>query len=105
MPYFDFPAHAALLDDLTAIGVAAAKAIGNARADGDVRLKVDGSPVTGADEAADAVICKHLVRLDLPLPVVFEEHADRERAGVAAQSFILVDPLDGTREFIAGRNE
>ncbi len=104
MPNFDFAAYAALLEDMSAIGVAAAETIRNSR-EGEVRLKADGSPVTGADEAAEAVIRDGLARLGLPLPVVSEEQADREGASVAAPSFILVDPLDGTREFIAGRDE
>lgn len=105
MPNFDFPGYAALLDDLTAIGIAAAETISDSRAGGDVRLKADGSPVTGADEAAEAVIRDGLERLGLPLPIVSEEQADREAVIVDAPSFILVDPLDGTREFIAGRDE
>jgi 3'(2'), 5'-bisphosphate nucleotidase len=105
VPNFDFPAYAALLEDMTAIGVAAAETIRDARAEKDVRLKADGSPVTGADEAAEAVVRDGLARLRLPLPVVSEEQADLERASVAAPSVILVDPLDGTREFIAGRDE
>jgi 3'(2'), 5'-bisphosphate nucleotidase len=105
VPNIDFPAYPALLKDMTAIGIAAAAAIRNARADGNVRLKADGSPVTGADEAAEAVVRDSLTRIGLRLPIVSEEEAGREGAGVAAPSFVLVDPLDGTREFIAGRDE
>ena len=46
-----------------------------------------------------------LARLALPLPVISEESADLAGASIAAPSLILVDPLDGTREFIAGRDE
>ena len=105
MPRFDLAAYAALLQAMTGLGIAAAETIRSARAENDVRTKADGSPVTGADEAAEAVIREGLARLGLPLPVVSEEQADRERASLAAPSFILVDPLDGTREFIAGRDE
>jgi len=105
VPRFDLAAYAALLQDMTGLGIAAAETIRSARAENDVRTKADGSPVTGADEAAEAVIREGLARLGLPLPVVSEEQADRERASLAAPSFILVDPLDGTREFIAGRDE
>jgi 3'(2'), 5'-bisphosphate nucleotidase len=105
VPRFDLAAYAAILQDMTGLGNAAAETIRNARAENDVRTKADGSPVTGADEAAEAVIREGLARLGLPLPVVSEEQADRERASIAAPSFILVDPLDGTREFIAGRDE
>jgi 3'(2'), 5'-bisphosphate nucleotidase len=103
--HFDLAAYAALLEDMTRLGIAAAETIRDARAEKDVRTKADGSPVTGADEAAEAVIRDGLARLGLPLPVVSEEQADRERARIATPSVILVDPLDGTREFIAGRNE
>ena len=105
VPNFDFPAYGALLEDMTAIGIAAAEAIRNAHAEKDVRLKADGSLVTGVDEVAEAVVRDGLARLRLPLPIVSEEQADREEASIAAPSFILVDPLDGTREFIAGRDE
>jgi 3'(2'), 5'-bisphosphate nucleotidase len=102
---FDSAACAALLEELTAISIAAAEAIRGSLADSGVRLKADGSPVTAADEAAEAVIRDGLARLGLPLPVISEESADLAGASIAAPSFILVDPLDGTREFIAGRDE
>jgi 3'(2'), 5'-bisphosphate nucleotidase len=102
---FDSAAGTALLDEMTAISIAAAEAIRALLADKGVRVKSDGSPVTAADEAAEAVIRDGLARLGLPLPVISEESADLNAAGVAAPSFILVDPLDGTREFIAGRDE
>jgi 3'(2'), 5'-bisphosphate nucleotidase len=102
---FDSAARTALLEEMTAISIAAAEAIGSLLADKGVRVKADGSPVTAADEAAEAVIRDGLARLGLPLPVISEESADLGEAGIAAPSFILVDPLDGTREFIAGRNE
>ena len=105
MSNFDSAACAALLEELTAISIAAAEAIRSMPADRGVRLKADGSPVTAADEAAEAVIRDGLARLGLPLPVISEESADLAGASIAAPSFILVDPLDGTREFIAGRDE
>ena len=66
--------------------------------------KADGSPVTAADLAADEVIRGCLARNLPELPVVTEE----SRAGappVTADRFVLVDPLDGTKEFIQGRSE
>jgi 3'(2'), 5'-bisphosphate nucleotidase len=66
--------------------------------------KADGSPVTEADLAADRIIGEGLAWLVPEIPVLSEE-----RAGLAQQlyrgSFFLVDPLDGTKEFVAGRNE
>ena len=105
MSDFDSAACAALLEEMTAISIAAAEAIRSLLADKGVRVKGDGSPVTAADEAAEAVIRDGLTRLGLPFPVISEESADLEGASIAAPRFILVDPLDGTREFIAGRDE
>jgi 3'(2'), 5'-bisphosphate nucleotidase len=69
----------------------------------DTRLKADRSPVTAADEAADAVIAQGLARILPGLPVVSEESRAPDLAPGA--SFALVDPLDGTKEFVAGRGE
>jgi 3'(2'), 5'-bisphosphate nucleotidase len=100
------PAAAALLDDLTAIVSRAAGAIrAVAPAAAARRMKADRSPVTEADEAAEAVILEALARLMPGVPVVSEEaagHGSHPRLGAR---FILVDPLDGTREFLDGRDE
>ena len=104
MPSFDPTTSAKLLEDLTALGVAAAKAILNCRADYSVRIKADGSPVTPADETAEAIIREGLARLAPSLAVVSEEQAERTPPA-AGVDYFLVDPLDGTREFIAGRDE
>jgi 3'(2'), 5'-bisphosphate nucleotidase len=69
----------------------------------DTRFKADKSPVTAADEAADAVIAQGLARLMPGIPVVSEESRDRPAA--LGQTFVLVDPLDGTKEFVAGLAE
>jgi 3'(2'), 5'-bisphosphate nucleotidase len=62
--------------------------------------------VTAADEAAEAIICNGLKRLAPDVPVISEERAAREKPKpIAGGSYFLVDPLDGTREFIAGRDE
>ena len=70
-----------------------------------VRHKADQSPVTTADEAAQAVILEALARLMPGVPVVSEESSDRPPTTALTPLFALVDPLDGTREFIAGRDE
>jgi 3'(2'), 5'-bisphosphate nucleotidase len=69
------------------------------------REKPDQSPVTAADEAAEAVILEHLARLLPGVPVVSEEAAARTDPPAPPSTFVLVDPLDGTREFLAGRPE
>jgi 3'(2'), 5'-bisphosphate nucleotidase len=104
VPVFDIAAGAELLDTITAISVSAAAAI--RRLQGDwVRVKADGSPVTAADEAAEAIIREGLVRAAPDYPIISEEQADRDRPVVSGGSYFLVDPLDGTREFVAGRDE
>jgi 3'(2'), 5'-bisphosphate nucleotidase len=71
-----------------------------------VRAKADASPVTAADEAAEAVILARLAELTPEVPVVAEE---RVAAGhvpdVDAGAFWLVDPLDGTKEFVNRKGE
>jgi 3'(2'), 5'-bisphosphate nucleotidase len=102
---FDIRACADLIDPLTEIAIAAAAAIRNAQSNSGVRIKADGSPVTAADDAAEALIRDRLAQLVPVLPIISEEQAARELPVVTAKSYFLVDPLDGTREFIAGREE
>jgi 3'(2'), 5'-bisphosphate nucleotidase len=70
------------------------------------RIKDDRSPVTAADEAAEAIILEGLARLLPGIPVIAEESVGRSGATASLEpSFVLVDPLDGTKEFLAGRDE
>jgi 3'(2'), 5'-bisphosphate nucleotidase len=66
--------------------------------------KSDGSPVTEADMAADHIIAEGLAKL-----VRRFRRCPEERTDLAARpykdSFFLIDPLDGTKEFVAGRDE
>ncbi len=66
--------------------------------------KSDGSPVTEADLAADRIIAEGLARLAPDIPSLSEERAP-EATLPYRESFFLIDPLDGTKEFVAGRNE
>ena len=76
------------------------------RGEYEVREKADASPVTVADEAAEAIILPALRALTPAIPVVAEEEmAAGKRVDVGGGPFWLVDPLDGTKEFIAGRDE
>lgn len=76
------------------------------RTDLDIERKSDRSPVTGADRAADAVIVPALEALTPDIPVVSEERAASHHTdGTGAGPYWLVDPLDGTREFINRRDE
>ncbi len=67
-----------------------------------VETKSDDSPVTEADQAAEAIIVTALRALTPDIPVVAEEEvAAGKRTEVGGGPFWLVDPLDGTREFIS----
>jgi 3'(2'), 5'-bisphosphate nucleotidase len=71
-----------------------------------VRAKADASPVTAADEAAEAVILRHLAELTPDIPVVAEETvASGHVPDVDDRPFWLVDPLDGTKEFLSRNGE
>ena len=70
------------------------------------RRKADGSPVTAADHAAEAAIVAGLAALDPGCPVVSEELVEGGQIpDIAARAFWCVDPLDGTKEFIARTDE
>lgn len=95
-----------LLDDLLAAALAAGAAILRIRAQGfAVHDKPDASPVTAADQAAEALILARLAALAPGVAVVAEEAAAAGVLPDVGRRFFLVDPLDGTREFVAGRDE
>ena len=95
-----------LLDELSSVVSTAGQAILAARS-GPLRprAKSDQSPVCIADEAAEAVILDGLARLLPGVCVVSEEAAACSPPGSLPSTFVLVDPLDGTRDFLAGRDE
>lgn len=95
-----------LADELTTTVRAAAEAIMAVYAtDFAVRRKADQSPVTQADNQAEAIIIDHLARLAPDIPIIAEEaHAAGKRVQ-PGNRFFLVDPLDGTAEFINRRDE
>lgn len=70
-----------------------------------VRGKSDASPVTEADERAEAVILARLHDLTPDIPVVAEESVAAGHIPEVAERFWLVDPLDGTKEFINRNGE
>jgi 3'(2'), 5'-bisphosphate nucleotidase len=103
-PSVDRDAVARLVEPLTALVARAGAAIlkvdrKSMRVDG----KTDGSPVTEADFAADRIIADGLKQLAPDIPALSEERA-RPLSG-CPEAFFLVDPLDGTKEFVAGRDE
>jgi 3'(2'), 5'-bisphosphate nucleotidase len=68
--------------------------------------KADGSPLTAADLAAEAVIAAGLARAFPGVPVISEEAAlSTEGLGAGGETFLLVDPLDGTKEFLGRTHE
>ena len=100
-------AIAALLPPVRETAVQAAAAIMEFYAD-DVTAerKEDGSPVTAADRAADAVILAALRKLTPDIPVITEEEVAEGRIpDISGGTFWLVDPLDGTKEFIKRNGE
>jgi 3'(2'), 5'-bisphosphate nucleotidase len=106
VPTLDAAACADLMDEITEIAARASKAILQVAGNAEVRNKGDGSPVTAADETAEAVICDGLKRLAPSVPIISEEQASHDRPQPGARgSYFLVDPLDGTKEFISGRDE
>jgi 3'(2'), 5'-bisphosphate nucleotidase len=104
-PAIDGEAAAALIEPLTDLVIRAGAAIlAVNRSVMKVDGKADGSPVTEADLAADRVIGEGLARLAPHVPSLSEERVQLARLPYRG-SFFLIDPLDGTKEFVAGRNE
>lgn len=69
----------------------------------EVKVKSDESPVTEADEAADALISAGLRAAFPDVMLVTEEQADSH--SMSGDTFLIVDPLDGTKEFIHRRGD
>ena len=106
-PVIDLAAAAGLIAPLTELVVRAGAAI---LAIDQSRMKTfgkdDGSPLTEADLAADHIIVDGLYRLLPDIPVISEERVGGTAPpDLTSTSFFLVDPLDGTKEFLAGHND
>jgi 3'(2'), 5'-bisphosphate nucleotidase len=69
------------------------------------RSKADDSPVTDADEEAEHLILERLAVLAPGVPIVSEEASAAGRTPDVEHAFFLVDPLDGTKEFLARNGE
>ncbi|MBS1164069.1 MAG: cysQ [Proteobacteria bacterium] len=99
-------ANPGLLDGLIAASIEAGRIILDVYARPiDVAFKADASPVTEADGLAEAVLLAALARLAPGVPVVAEESVAAGSVPPAADRFFLVDPLDGTKEFIRRNGE
>lgn len=94
-----------LVETMRRLALAAGEKIMAVYADPDfaVRTKSDASPVTEADEAADAVISAGLRAAFPDVPLITEEQADSH--ALVARTFLIVDPLDGTKEFVQRRGD
>jgi len=93
-------------DDLADIAFDAGRAImAIYETDFAVERKDDASPVTEADEKAEAIILDRLKTIAPDIPVIAEESAAAGNIPEVADCFFLVDPLDGTKEFIRRNGE
>lgn len=97
----------AMADGIGRIALQAGQAIMAIYArDFEVEVKPDASPVTEADQVAEAIILEGLRSLTPEIPIVAEEEVAAGRVpDIAGGEFWLVDPLDGTREFINRNGE
>ena len=97
----------AFADALCALALAAgARALEIYAGDFKTDAKDDASPVTEADRAGEAIILAGLEKLSARTPVLAEERASEEGAPAdMGEVFFLVDPLDGTREFVSRTGE
>ena len=104
-PAIDRATAARLMEPLTDLVIRAGAAIlAVDRQAMKIDGKTDGSPVTEADMAADRIIADGLARLVPEIPALSEERLHLAKPPYRG-SFFLIDPLDGTKEFVAGRNE
>jgi 3'(2'), 5'-bisphosphate nucleotidase len=100
------PIDRALMDALTAIlSRAGCEILRLNPATIAVRVKDDRSPVSVADEVANDFILKGLSELLPSVPIVSEETEVSAQSPALLEEFVLVDPLDGTKEFLEGRTD
>ena len=69
-----------------------------------IEIKEDGSPVSNGDLKADNLISKKISSLTPNIPIISEETVDLKKKNTLS-TFWLVDPIDGTKEYIAGKDE
>src|SRR5690349_24079886 len=98
--------EARLIDDLAEAAREAGEAILTVVRRGfEVESKHDASPVTEADRAAELIILAALARAAPGVPVIAEEEVAAGRIPAHDDLYFLVDPLDGTKEFIRGGDD
>lgn len=97
---------ATLIEALAAMSIRAGAAILAVRRSGvAVEKKADASPVTEADRAAERVIAEGLAKAAPGIAMIGEEATYEGRIPEIGSAFFLVDPLDGTREFVKGGDD
>ncbi len=107
MSKFEPNCHATLLDHVAAVARSAGELVMAMydRESVSVQQKSDSSPVTEADAASEDYILSALAKLTPLVPVVSEEAASKGYVPKIAEQFWLVDPLDGTKEFLNRNGE
>ena len=98
--------QAQLLNDLAEAAKEAGEAILTVVSRGfEIEAKNDASPVTEADRAAELIILAALARAAPGVPVIAEEEVAAGRIPAHGDTYFLVDPLDGTKEFVRGGDD
>jgi 3'(2'), 5'-bisphosphate nucleotidase len=98
--------YARLLDEMTEAAREAGRTILDiVRGGFEVESKRDSSPVTEADRAAELIILASLARAAPGVPVIAEEEVAAGRIPAHEGTYFLVDPLDGTKEFVRGGDD
>src|SRR6478672_7143767 len=98
--------YARLLDELSEAAREAGQAILEiVRRGFDTETKHDSSPVTEADRAAELIILAALAKAAPGIPVIAEEEVAVGRIPQYGDTYFLVDPLDGTKEFVRGGDD
>lgn len=101
-----FESHQTLADGLLPAVLEAGRVMLEIRERGlIVDTKADRSPVTEADRLAETILVAALERIHPNVPIVAEESAAAGQAPDVRATLFLVDPLDGTRDYVAGRND
>src|SRR5882724_1001100 len=100
------PTDTEIFEAIVAAAIEAGKVVHDIYRGGfDVQRKADASPVTDAENAAEAFILKRLREMAPHIPVIAEEEVAAGRVPAIGNEFFLVDPLDGTKEFIQKRGD
>tara|TARA_B100001996_G_scaffold379140_1_gene364389 strand:+ start:1438 stop:2217 length:780 start_codon:yes stop_codon:yes gene_type:complete len=69
-----------------------------------VKIKNDGSPVTNGDLEIDKILTEKISQVTPNIPIISEETVDLKKKNTL-NTFWLIDPIDGTKEYVAGRDE